>query len=424
MKKFITLILMIVPLFTAAQSLNGRFTSSLYSFQRYQQPNESQSFIRTFQTLNLRLNKNNFSLKARLNYESDIQTPLDNDPRLRFYNLFVEYRNLLDVATIRLGRQSLFNGIAGGLYDGLNLKLKTKGYALTAYFGGNVPAYQKLELTNSFSEDYVLGAKLNITQLENFRFALSYINKNYKAESYTAERLDSLLNPITYLVKKNSNQFEFVSAEASYKPGKSMRIDSKLDYDLNFAKISKIALRGRTEIVKNLGVNLYYNYREPRIRYNSILSVFNYGNTQEVEAGLDYKFSKTTTVTGKFGVVNYKDDSSERLSIGLITQYFSANFRKTFGYAGELDAVSLSVGKSLFNGFLTPSVGFSFTEYKLSSDSEKNKLVSLLAGLNIRPWRSLSFDLQGQYLSNKYYQNDFRVFFKLNHWFNTNLGII
>ncbi len=415
---------MFVPLLIAAQTVNGRITSSIYSFERFQAPQTSQNFIRSFQTLNLNINKKNFSLKTRFNFEGDIKSPLDNDPRLRFYNLYIEYRKLFDFVTVKLGRQSLFSGIAGGLYDGVNLKLKKNGYSLTAYFGGNVPAYQKLELTDSWGDDYVLGAKLNITSLKNFRFALSYIDKNYKAQEYTAERLDSLLNPITYLVKKNSNQFEFISGEISYKMNSDFRLDTKLDYDLNFAKVSKFDIRGRLVAAENLGVNLYYNYREPRIRYNSILSVFNYGNTQEIEAGIDYKISSTTTIIGKFGIVNYKDDNSQRISIGLLTQYFNLNYRKSFGYAGELDAASITVGKSLFNGMITPSFGFSFTDYKLSSESEKNKIVSLLAGVNIRPWRVFSFDLQGQYLSNKYYQNDFRIFFKLNYWFNTKLGII
>jgi hypothetical protein len=65
-------------------------------------------------------------------------------------------------------------------------------------------------------------------------------------------------------------------------------------------------------------------------------------------------------------------------------------------------------------------VGLSFTGYKLSDDSEKNNLTSLLAGLNFRPWRELSLDLQGQYMDNQIYKNDFRFLIKANYWFNTN----
>jgi len=53
-----------------------------------------------------------------------------------------------------------------------------------------------------------------------------------------------------------------------------------------------------------------------------------------------------------------------------------------------------------------------------------NELVSLMAGTNIRPWRFLSFDVQGQYLNNKIYRNDWRLFLKVNYWFNTNLNLL
>jgi hypothetical protein len=94
------------------------------------------------------------------------------------------------------------------------------------------------------------------------------------------------------------------------------------------------------------------------------------------------------------------------------------------GYAGEMDAISLYSAHSFFDGLITPSAGVSYTAYKLSQDDATNNLTSILAGINVRPYRSLSFDLQGQYMDNKIYKNDFRFFFKINYWFNTNLGLM
>ena len=130
------------------------------------------------------------------------------------------------------------------------------------------------------------------------------------------------------------------------------------------------------------------------------------------------------TIVGKFGNVEYEDDNSQRLTLGFNTVYGNVSFRKTFGYAGELDAISVYSAKTLLEGALTPSVGLSYTSYKLSEDSETNSLVTLLGGVNVRPWKSISFDLQAQYLNNKIYQNDFRIMFKFNHWFNTNLSLL
>ena len=205
---------------------------------------------------------------------------------------------------------------------------------------------------------------------------------------------------------------------------KTFNVFTRFDYDLNFNTASKFEISGRYEQIENLGINVYYNYREPLITYNSIFSVFNYGNTQEIEAGLDYKFNEFITASGKFGNVTYEDDDSQRLSLGINSVWGSLNYRKTFGYAGELDAISVYTAHSFLSGLVTPSVGVTYTSYKLSEDSEQNSLMSLMTGMNVRPWRTLSFDIQTQYMNNKIYKNDFRALLKINYWFNTNLDLL
>ncbi len=408
-----------------AQSINGRFTSSLYSFERFDTLNASTTYARTYQMLNLNINQGNYSLRSYINFESDLSKDIKNDPLLRFYNLYFEARKVFNVATVKIGRQPLFNSVAGGIYDGINLDVKKGDYKITGYYGGNVPAYQKLKVTNDWNNDFIYGGKITTTALDNFQMALSFVNKNFRVEDYYATRLDADLNPITVLIRNNSNQYKFASGEIDYDLKDALSINTKLDYDLNFDEVSKVEFYGNYEKISNLRLNLYYNYREPRIRYNSIFSVFDYGNTQEVEAGADYILNKTFTITGKVGDVIYKDETSQRATIALATNYGTLSYRKTFGYAGELDAVSVYSAYSFLEGLITPSVGLSYITYKLSPDDKsKNNLTTLLAGCNYRPWKLLSFDLQGQFLNNKIYKNDFRLFFKINYWFNTILGLM
>ncbi len=423
-KIFALVLFFIFPLMIFSQNVNGRFSSSVYTFERLNSATESETYYRTFQTLILRVNKNNFALRTRMNLEANLSNSLDGDPRLRFYNLYVEGRNLLGIATVKLGRQSLFSSVAGGLYDGLNIKLKYHDYSLSAFCGGNVPAYQKLELTEDFGDNNVIGAEFSTTALKNFIMGLSYINKNYKPEPYTTTRLDANLDPITLLIQRNSNQFHYLSGKINYELDKIIDVYSKLDYDINFAEISKFEISTRYSQIDKLGINLYYNFREPQINYNSIFSVFNYGNTQEIEGGVDYEINKNYTVIGKFGNVTYEDEESQRLTLGVNSTYGTFSYRKTFGYAGEMDAFSVYTAKSYYDGKITPSIGLAYTNYKLSEESETNSITSLLAGCNFRPWKTVSFDLQTQYFNNKIYKNDFRVLFKFNHWFNTNLGVL
>ncbi len=420
MIKRILLFIIIVPILIYSQNINGSLSSSVYGFERFDSATDSEMNLRTFQTASLNFNSGKLSFRTRANFETNAVNSLDGDPRFRIYNLYLEYRKLFDILTIKLGRQSHINGVGSGVYDGINLKLSDSGISLSGFFGGNVPAYQKMEFTNDLTNDYILSGKLVFNNVKNFYFALSYVDKNVKSENYYATRLDANFNPITVLIERNSKQYQFVSGRASYTFNKAGDISVRYDYDLNFLTSSLFELNANYTELEKINFNIYYNYREPRISYNSIFSVFNYGNTQEIEGGIDYKISPIFTVMGKFGYVTYNDDTSQRLTIGVRSNYGSVSYRKTFGYAGELDAVSVYGAKSFWDGFLTPSIGLSYTGYKLSKDEPQNTLLTLLAGVNVRPLKFLSFDLQGQYLSNKIYTNDLRIFARVNYWFNTN----
>jgi hypothetical protein len=421
MKKLILLLIIGAATFISAQNINGRFSSSLYAFERYDSLNSSSNYLRAYEMLNLNLNYDKFSVRSYLNMETDVTNKMISDPRLRFYNLYLEARDLFDVATIRLGRQPIINSVAGGLYDGASLTLKHSDYKLNAYYGGNVPAYQKFEIVENFDQNYIMGGKFTTTVLTNAQIAVGYVSKNFQSQNYLANRLDPDLNLIEVEIENKSNQYQFVTGEVNYSMPGIVDVFTRYDFDLNYEQTSKFEFDARTEAVERLGVNLYYNYRQPKIRYNSIFAVFDYGNTHEIEIGADYKLNNMFTVIGKFGNVQYKDENSQRIGIGLSTIYGNINYRKTFGYAGELDAVSVYSGYTFLDGLVTPSVGLSYTNYKLNPDAEANNITTLLVGANIRPFRMLSFDLQGQYMDNKIYKNDLRLFFKLNYWFNLNI---
>jgi hypothetical protein len=421
MRKLIFALLLILPAVVFGQNINGRISSAIYTFERFDSQNSSEKYIRTFENIGLNFNYGQFSFITRTNLEANIGNSLDNDPRLRFYNLYVEARRILDFATVKIGRQSNFNSVAGGLFDGIDLKLEKYDFTLSGFFGGNVPAYQKLKFTDDLKNDYILGGKIETGILLNTRFAISYIDKNFKAVDYTSLRINNNLDPVQILIQQKSNQYKFISGEVSYDIDSLFNVNAQYDYDLNFESTSKFEITGRYEQIKDLGIEIYYNYREPLIRYNSIFSVFDYGNTYEVEGSLDYKIFNGFTSFGKFAHVKYKDATSERYTVGISSDYGSISYRRNLGYAGEMDAVSIFTGHSFFDGLLTPSVGVSFTSYKLSEDDEKNSITTVLAGFNFRPWRTFSLDIQGQYMDNKIYKNDFRLLAKINYWFNTNL---
>ncbi|WP_407931623.1 hypothetical protein, partial [Ignavibacterium album] len=366
MKKSLILFLVVISGLISAQNINGRFSSSLYSFERFDSADVSQNHLRAYQMLNLNLNYGDVSIRSYLNFENDFAQDIKNDPRLRFYNLYLEARNILNVGTLKLGRQPIINSVVGGLMDGVSLSLKKADFQLSGFYGGNVPAYQKLELIENFSDNYIAGGKLSTTIINNLRLGIGYLNKNFKPLDYKAIRLDPDLNPIEVLIQNKSNQYQFITGEAAYYLPQKFSVDINYEYDLNFKETSKFEFDGRYEEIKDFGLNFYYSLREPKIRYNSIFSVFDYGNTEEIELGSDIRINENFTVLGQFGIVNYRDDNSSRVGIGLATSIGTFNYKKTFGYAGQLEAISAYSAYTLAEGLITPSAGFSYTTYKLS----------------------------------------------------------
>jgi len=423
MKKLFILFILSVSFITSvySQKLTGNISSSIYSLERFSFPGNSEKSVRLFQLLNLNFSKSDFTVKTYLNLENDFSQNLVTDPRLRLYNFYVEGRNIFDIVTLRLGRQPLFNSLAGGIFDGINIGVKTNIISIKGYYGANVPAYQKFEVVSNWSDNFILGGKISTDYLTNTNISISYINKNFKPQDYVATRLDLNLNPIQVLISNKSNQYQYAQTEINYNLPNVFTLNTRYDYDLNFSKTSRFQIDGEYTELKDFTFRMYYNYRAPNLRYNSIFSVFDYGNTNEIEGGIDYKINDKFTLSGLYGVVNYKDDKSQRFTLGLISNLGTISYRKSTGYAGELDALSFYSAYSFLEGKSTPSIGISYTNYKLSENSSKNNLTTILTGINFRPEPRLSFDLQLQYLNSEIYKNDSRFYFRVNYWFNTKL---
>ncbi|MFN3694986.1 MAG: hypothetical protein ACK4UV_08250, partial [Ignavibacterium sp.] len=186
MKQLLIFFLVIFCGVLFAQNINGRFSSSLYSFERFDSVDVSKNHLRAYQMLNLNLNYGDVSIRSYLNFENDFAQDIKDDPRLRFYNLYLEARNILNIGTLKLGRQPIINGVVGGLMDGVSLSLRKADFQLSGFYGGNVPAYQKLELIENFSDNYIAGGRLSTTIINNLRLGVGYVNKNFRPLDYKA----------------------------------------------------------------------------------------------------------------------------------------------------------------------------------------------------------------------------------------------
>ena len=81
MKKIILFFCVSTTIFISAQNINGRFSSSLYTLQRFNSEISSENYLRAYEMLNLNLNYGKVSVRSYMNFETDVMTKMESDPR-------------------------------------------------------------------------------------------------------------------------------------------------------------------------------------------------------------------------------------------------------------------------------------------------------------------------------------------------------
>ncbi len=411
-------IAILVPAVLVAQSINGRLATSVYSWQRKDSAGISYAHWRGFQGAQFDFRYSNLSLHTYFQASTDFSNRLTEDPLIRFLNLYIRWKNIAGIGEINLGRLPVFAGAGNGVIDGALAKaaLWDGKFAVTAYYGGLLPINQELKIINDFSKNRMMGGQVIVNPMPALRFGLSYMNRQTKPEIYITSR-SAIQNTIPFTVDLTTNAEQYLSGDINYRYETLFSVYGRYDYDLNLDRNGRIEFAGRVSVTEYLGIIANFIHRVPHLAANSIFSVFNYSNSDEIEGGMVYSFTPTTQVHARFGQVSFTDAKTQRLSLGGRWSYFEGGYFKNLGYAGALDGIQLNTAIPLVESKITGSCGLEYACYKLSDESGTDRSLSALLGISFRPFPSLSFDLQGQYFNNKIYKSDGRLFFRLNYWF-------
>jgi hypothetical protein len=407
-----------------AQLFQLRLVSSANAWQRQDTVGKSTNHLLGYQTIQLSLAGDHLSVHSYLQGSQEFTGPLNDRGAFRVYNLYVKYSNLYDMADLSLGRQAVFAGVGNGTIDGgvASVRLLDSKIKVLGYYGALPEPGQQFEMIKDASNNNMYGAQVIGTPVEFARLSLSYMAKNIKPELYWALRRDSLFNPVLTEINPSAASEQYVSGDVSV-DYKNVSAYARGDVDLNLEKLSRIQLFTRVKVMEPLSLTGEYIHREPRLSYNSIFWVFAYNTVSEYELGAEYAICKDWQVFGKFGAVSYGDENSNRVTVGGSMKYASASFSWNTGYGGELAAVSVNAGYPILNNKLTPTVMISYAHYKLESDAPIADALSAALGAVYRPVSALSLDLQLQWIQNKVYNNDMRLFFRGSYYLSDHLNI-
>lgn len=409
---------------TSAQFFQLRLVSSASAWQQQDTVGQSSNHLFGYQTVQLALAGEHLSFHTYLQGFNDFAGPLKNEGTIRFYNFYLNYANLFEMVDISLGRQAIFAGVGNGTIDGgiASIRLLDSRLKVFGYYGALPSPGQKFEMISDQKNNNMFGAQLIGMPMDFARVSLSYMQKNIKPETYWALRKDSLFNPVITEISPSATAEQYISGDISIDYD-MISAYARSDFDLNQEIFSRIQFFTRVRVTEPFSLTGEYIHREPHLSYNSIFWVFAYNTISEYELGAEYAICKDWQVFGKFGAVSYGDDNSNQVTLGCNIKYASASFSWNTGYGGELAAFSMNAGYPLFDNKLTPTIVAGYAHYKLNSNAPITDALSGAVGAVYRPIPALSLDAQVQWIQNKIYNNDVRLFLRGSYYLGERLNI-
>jgi len=417
---------MVVPGLLSAQLVQLRLVTSAYAWQQQDTVDETSQHLFGYQTAQLSVAGEHLSLHTYFQGFNDFAGPVKNQGRIRVYNLYAKYSGLLNVLDIGLGRQAVFGGVGNGTIDGgsATLRLFDSRLKLLGYYGSHPPSYYKLSMIDNVGDNSMLGGRLTATPVSFGTVSVSYVRKTMKPESYLAVRRDTLFNPYSSEIRPYAVAEEYVGGDVSVEYGDRVSAYGRYDYDLNQEQTDRIQVFTRVKVAEPFALTGEYIYREPRLSYNSIFWVFTSTTVTELDGGFEVALPKNWQFFAKYGYVSYGgDDRSDRATLGLNGRLLSMSASFGTGFGGELKNLAFTAGYPLLENTLTPTVSASLAQYKLSADAHEEEALSIAGGAVYRPMPLLAVDAQLQWISNKIYASDLRLFVRFSYLLTQRLNI-
>lgn len=409
---------------SSGQLLQLRAVTSAYAWQRQDTVGLSSGHLYGYQALQFSLVGSSLSFHTYMQGFNDFAGPLKNEGQFRLYNLYLRWSDIFGMVDVKLGRQAIFAGVGNNSIDGgtLSLKFLESRVKLLGYYGTLMPPRLKAGLIENRSSNFMTGTQLLVSPYDFATFSASWMRKKIRPDAYSAIRRDTLFNRTVLEITPSATAEEYFSGDFNLDLPQLLDAYLRYDYDMNFERTSRWQFFGRLKVLSNLSLTAEYLYREPRLSFNSIFSVFTYNTVKDYEAGIEYAPIHDWQFFGKYGSISYGDVDEERITIGGSGTYVSASIAHNVGYNGKISSASVNVGYPLWNRTLTPTATLGYAQYKLSGEkTELENALALTGGAVYRPSPWWMVDGQIQWIQNKIYSNDLRLFlrgsFLLSHQF-------
>ena len=399
-----------------AQSFHAKFSTSVYSWERQLLAAESESHARLFQTARLTVGQlagNRLSLHVFGAFSQDMTASAEEDPAMRLYNTYLQWReNKGLIEKVRLGRQRIYSGVAYGTIDGIDVGLRIKDYfKIGGFVGALVPASTDIEL-GDWNESHSFGLRVSTNKIAGASVLVSFMQRNR-----TPFLKDEPGRYTGVVYGFDDVEQRLVGLDAHRNITGKLSAYGRLDYDLESERVRRGQIELRLTANDKFSISGEFIHRAPLIAANSIFNIFEQNTMQDVGLSASYRVCQDWFLTGNVGMQMYEDDESVRLGLGAGSRYgsFGYNFRR--GYGGQNNGAYAAVNYPVNDKLgLVASTGLArYSLFSEDLDTETSLTGSL--GVNYRPYQSVSVDVLGQGVRNRFSSKDYRLFVRASYSF-------
>lgn len=385
--------------------IDGRLTTSLYSFEGLKTDTTSATFLRAYQGLRLDLNQLGapaLSLHTYLQGTTDLGEKAGTDPRLRLYHAYLKLKT--DRLRLQLGRQRVSAGVGQGSIDGVWAAASRSGFDLDLYAGPLVSLDRAAE-PGAWSEGSLWGGRLRTQRFLGAIFSLGFARRQRQTAAYAAPgRYSGVQAP----AREIARQVMGIEGRRDFRGGHSLY--GRLDYDLEEEQLRRGEVEGRYALSQRLSLQAEWLRRAPWISPNSLLGAFPREDYQEFGGRLYYRLTGTVQVAASFASTLYEDDTAQRLGLVLSAgDHYTLGYYRSMGYSRASDGVVGSVHYPLSPRLLLRGE-LDLASYERYEDAEdRDGLATGALGLSWRPMPAALVEAQVQGLRNPTHSSDARL---------------
>ncbi|MFC2076196.1 hypothetical protein ACFLT7_03840 [candidate division KSB1 bacterium] len=398
---------------TQAITLSGRWLSSAYTSEHAVSDSLSERHLPAYQGLSLNIGQlagGKGELRTYILGHRDFLAQGAGN-YLKLSHLYFRLRDIGGLASVTLGRQFAYAGVARGMMDGLRLDLRLPvGFKLRGYAGA-IPVLDNGLKLNSWSRSNMVGGRLALPGIKGTVLAVSYVRKNKNPIAYGIPGAFSLRETNYSSLREHLLGIDVQSDL----PG-SIRLSGRLDHNLELKRTRRLILESSYRHRSGFDIRGYFMSREPYVYPNSIFSVFSQQPYKEAGGRVGYRLSPTLRVYGGVSRVFFRDENSTSLNVGASLASGYLSYSRRIGYSGEANSLTLGLKQPLRPG-LWALADVNYSNYQLYEDSPKFDAVWAGVGVSVQPVRNATIDFQIQRLNNRVYQSDYRFLARSQVWF-------